>query len=216
MKQYNVKKFDDIFYINNFITKTELNNIKKEIKKIEKFETRTYFPLIKKGSSISSFLISKESDKIINFYKNKKTIKLLSNLCKKKLVTCPDEDPHSVAIYLYKKRGDFVYYHRDISLYKGKRYVAILTVEDNSNTCFIYKINNKDKKIKPKIRSLVFFDGEKVIHKIPPINSKERRIVISMQYLTNQKINLPNKLISNIKDFIWYFGFQIFKKKIRH
>jgi len=59
---------------------------------------------------------------------------------------------------------------------------------------------------------LVFFDGDKLRHRITPLKAGERRVSLTFEYLTHTEMRPGRRLISNMKDAVAYFGFrQVFR-----
>jgi hypothetical protein len=47
-----------------------------------------------------------------------------------KLSLCPENDPHSCALYYYTEPGDHIGFHYDTSYYKGARYTILMGLVD--------------------------------------------------------------------------------------
>jgi hypothetical protein len=62
--------------------------------------------------------------------------------------------------------------------------------------------------------ALVFFDGDKLRHRITPLGANEMRVSLTFEYVTNPNMRPWQRFISNMKDSIAYFGFgQVFRRK---
>jgi len=55
---------------------------------------------------------------------------------------------------------------------------------------------------------LVFFNGDKLYHRITPLKDNERRVALTLEYLTTTHMNFLLRFISNMKDSVAYFGFK--------
>jgi len=61
---------------------------------------------------------------------------------------------------------------------------------------------------------LVFFDGDKLRHRITPARANEFRVSLTFEYVTNPNMRPWQRFVSNMKDSIAYFGFgQVFRRK---
>ena len=61
---------------------------------------------------------------------------------------------------------------------------------------------------------LVFFDGDKLRHRITPARAGEFRVSLTFEYVTNPNMRPWQRFVSNMKDSIAYFGFgQVFRRK---
>ncbi len=59
----------------------------------------------------------------------------------------------------------------------------------------------------------IIFNGDKLYHRVTPLGSGERRIVLTLEYVTSTKMHPFRRFVSNMKDAIAYFGFrQVFGK----
>jgi hypothetical protein len=54
--------------------------------------------------------------------------------------------------------------------------------------------------------TVVLFNGDKLWHAVTPLGKGEERIILTLQYVTNQQIGPVKKLFSNVKDAFAYFG----------
>jgi hypothetical protein len=54
----------------------------------------------------------------------------------------------------------------------------------------------------------VFFDGDKVRHRITPLQAGEKRVSLTFEYVTDPRMSLGRRLISQMKDAVAYFGFR--------
>jgi hypothetical protein len=63
---------------------------------------------------------------------------------------------------------------------------------------------------------LVFFDGDKLKHRISPLGAGEKRVSLTFEYVTDPRMPLRWRVISNFKDAIAYFGFrQTFRRVLQ-
>lgn len=53
---------------------------------------------------------------------------------------------------------------------------------------------------------MVVFNGDKLWHAVTPLGAGERRIILTLQYVTDQRMGPLKKLFSNMKDAFAYFG----------
>jgi hypothetical protein len=61
--------------------------------------------------------------------------------------------------------------------------------------------------------TMVFFNGDKLYHSVTPLGAGEERIVLTLQYVTNQAMGPLKRFISNMKDAVAYFGFRSLIRK---
>jgi hypothetical protein len=133
---------------------------------------------------------------------------------KEELQLCPEQDPHSCALYYYTQPGDHIGFHYDTSYYKGKRYTVLMGLIERSEQCRLVahmrKPRTKDDVQEQSIPldpgSLVIFNGDKLWHAVTPLGPREERIVLTMQYVTDQEMGPFQRAFSNLKDIFGYFG----------
>lgn len=214
---------DEAIFIDQFLPDTLLNALTNTLPNLKDKIHRNFIPGHKKGGSISRFDLDQSAPEFRSLYACEALWTFLEKLCDRKLLPCPADDPHTYALYYYTEAGDHIGYHFDTSYYKDSRYTLLFGLEDNSSCrleCQLYK-NNPDREtqqldvhIKPG--TLVFFNGDKLWHRVTPLGDDERRVVLTMEYLTSSEMSRFGRFVSNMKDSIAYFGFkQVFKRKKR-
>jgi len=63
---------------------------------------------------------------------------------------------------------------------------------------------------------MVFFDGDKLRHRITPLAAGEVGVSLTFEYVTDPRMNAGWRLISNMKDAVAYFGFrQVFRRLLQ-
>jgi len=184
---------------------------------------RNYLPGHKQGGSVSRHTIDRLAPFIAELYRSKELIGWLEQLSGDKLQVSPADDPHAYALYYYTKPGDHIGWHYDTSYYDGRRYTLLLGVIDESSCRLDYELHtrNPDKTDEPGSvqippGGLVFFDGDKLRHRITPALENEMRVSLTFEYVTDPNMRPWRRIISNFKDAIAYFGFrQVFSQLMR-
>jgi hypothetical protein len=181
---------------------------------------RNYIPGHKKGGSVSYYAVREQAPQFIDLYRSDAFRAMLNRLTKVNLLLCPDNDPHSCALYYYTEAGDHIGYHYDTSYYKGARYTILMGLLDRSKQCRLVCDLFKDVPGKQPIHrelatapgDLVIFNGDKLWHAVTPLGEQEERIVLTMEYVTNPDMGPFKRLYSNLKDSFAYFGLRsVFK-----
>jgi len=157
----------------------------------------------------------------LELYRSKAFIDFLIRLVEAKLTLCPENDPHSCALYYYTEPGDHIGFHYDTSYYKGARYTILMGLVDKSTQCKLVCELFKDDPVKTPRRlelvtepgDLVIFNGDKLWHAVTPLGQGEERIALTMEYVTNPEMGPFKRLYSNLKDSFAYFGIRgVFKR----
>jgi hypothetical protein len=125
----------------------------------------------------------------------------------------PASDPHAYALYHYSEVGDHIGWHYDTSYYRGARYTVLLGIVDDSSSRLEYRLFTRcpgrepvEQAIAIQPGTLVFFNGDKLQHRVTALGRDEQRIVLTLEYLTDTRIGRWGRLISNWKDAVAYFG----------
>jgi hypothetical protein len=188
---------------------------------VEPAINRNYLPGHKQGGSVSRHTIDQLVPFIADLYRSPALIGLLEKLAGERLQVSPADDPHAYALYFYTRPGDHIGWHYDTSYYTGRRYTLLLGVLDRSSCRLEYELHTRETGVAPVAGSiqippggLVFFDGDKLRHRITPLAENEKRVSLTFEYVTDQSMTPWWRLISNIKDAVAYFGLrQVFRRR---
>lgn len=182
---------------------------------------RNYIPGHKKGGSVSYYTVVEKAPRFLELYRSAAFKNFLNRLVDANLMLCPDNDPHSCALYYYTEPGDHIGFHYDTSYYKGARYTILMGLVDRSTHCKLVCELFKDDPTKQPQHvelvtepgDLVIFNGDKLWHAVTPLAEREERIVLTMEYVTNPEMGAFKRLYSNLKDSFAYFGVRaVFKR----
>lgn len=208
---------NECLILDRFIPKTIVNPCLTEVELLRKNIYRNYVPGHKQGGSVSYYAIWNElheASAIIALYRSPALRRFLSAIVNEELFICPENDPHSCALYYYTRPGDHIGFHYDTSYYKGKRYTVLMGLIERSEQCRLVahlrkpgtKVEVSELAIPLDPGSLVIFNGDKLWHAVTPLGSREERIVLTLQYVTNQGMGPFQRTFSNMKDAFAYFG----------
>jgi len=188
---------------------------------VERFVNRNYLPAHKRGGSVSRHTIDERAAAVAELYRSPALVGWLERLAGESLQVAPAGDPHAYAFYFYTRRGDHIGWHYDTSYYAGRRYTLLLGVIDESSCRLDYQLHTRERgatvvagsaRIAPG--GVVFFDGDRLRHRITPLGEGERRVALTFEYVTDARMNNGARWISNMKDALAYFGFrQVFRRR---
>jgi hypothetical protein len=181
---------------------------------------RNYLPGHKQGGSVSRHTIDTQAPIIAEIYRSAALRRWLDDLTGEHLQLSPPDDPHAYALYFYTRAGDHIGWHYDTSYYAGRRYTVLLGVIDRSSSRLDYQLHTReagvaviDGSVRIPPGGMVFFDGDKLRHRITPLGENEMRVSLTFEYVTDPKMHAGWRLISNMKDAVAYFGFrQVFRR----
>lgn len=185
-----------------------------EVDRLRAGVNRNYVPRHKKGGSVSFYTVLHKAPAILAFYRSPVLLTFLSRLVDAPLMLCPEDDPHSCALYFYTEPGDHIGFHYDTSYYKGARYTILVGLVERSEHCRLVARLCKDSpnreiretRIPMPPGAMVVFNGDKLWHAVTPLGKDEERIILTLQYVTNQKMGPFKRAFSNLKDAFAYFG----------
>jgi alkylated DNA repair dioxygenase AlkB len=182
---------------------------------------RNYLPGHKQGGSVSRHAIDALAPFIAELYRSPALIDWLRRVSGDRLQLSPATDAHAYALYFYTRPGDHIGWHYDTSYYAGRRYTLLFGVLDQSSCRLDYQLHTRDpgKAMVPGSLQLppgglVFFDGDRLRHRISPLAEDELRVSLTFEYVTDPTMRPWRRVISNMKDAVAYFGFrQVFRRR---
>jgi hypothetical protein len=204
---------DEFACVEQFFDGTRVESLAMEANAVRPFIHRNYVPRIKKGGSVSYFDIAKHAPSVHALYQSPELIAWLSEVTGEKLLTCPPSDPHACALYYYTEAGDHIGYHFDTSFYRGKRFTVLIGLVERSSCELVCQLYHRDAnretvelRVKTTPGTLVVFNGDNLYHCVTPSGDDEDRVVLSLEYVTDRSMGRLQRLVSNVKDAVAYFG----------
>jgi hypothetical protein len=206
-------------YLKDFLTPEIIAQLVTAVAAVRASVNRNYLPGHKQGGSVSRHTIDRLAPFIADLYRSPALIGWLGQLSGERLQVSPAEDAHAYALYFYTRPGDHIGWHYDNSYYAGRRYTVLLGAIDESSCRLDYQLHTREAGVAMVEGSvqippggLVFFDGDKLRHRITPLAKNELRVSLTFEYLTDPTMHPWRRLISNMKDAVAYFGFrQVFR-----
>lgn len=214
---------DEFLICENFFPTSLLLTLQSQLSSLNGSVHRNFIPRHKKGGSISRFELDTNAPVFASIYQDPILKNFLSELAAVPLLESPTTDPHAYALYYYTEPGDHIGYHYDTSYYRGSRYTMLLGLVDNSDCVLEYQLHRRNPNRETETHALplspgtmVFFNGDKLYHRITPLRDKGSRIALTFEYLTDSRISRSGRFVSNMKDAIAYFGLrQVFQRRAR-
>jgi hypothetical protein len=210
-------------YLPDFLAPAVTAQLVAAVAALEPAINRNYLPGHKQGGSVSRHTIDRLAPFIADLYRSPALIGMLEKIAGEPLQLSPPDDPHAYALYFYTRPGDHIGWHYDTSYYAGRRYTLLLGVLDRSSCRLDYELHTREAGVSVVPGSvqippggLVFFDGDKLRHRITPLGEHEQRVSLTFEYVTSQSMHPWWRLISNLKDAVAYFGLrQVFRGRRR-
>ncbi len=214
------KSQDAFVYMEKFLPQSVTEQLIAAARAVTPNVNRNYLPGHKQGGSVSRHTLDERAPFVAELSRSPALMRFLERLAGEKLLPSPQDDPHAYALYYYTRPGDHIGWHYDTSYYKGRRYTLLLGVVDQSSCKLEYRLHTRNPGV-PQVDgavayppgALVFFDGDKLHHRITPLGDNEERISLTFEYVTDPRMGTWQRFISNMKDAIAYFGFrQLFRQ----
>lgn len=210
-------------YLPEFLTPEITAQLVAAVTAVTSSVNRNYLPGHKQGGSVSRHVIDRLAPFIADLYRSPALIGWLGRLAGERLQLSPVDDPHAYALYFYTRPGDHIGWHYDTSYYAGRRYTLLIGVVDESSCRLDYQLHTREPganvvpgSVQIPPGGLVFFDGDKLRHRITPLADGEMRVSLTFEYLTDARMHPWRRVISNMKDAIAYFGFrQVFRRAMK-
>ena len=203
----------EFLFLPSFLDAATVGRLTEEVERLEPGLNRNYIPRHKKGGSVSHFAIAEGGPGLLAFYRSAAFRDFLAGLVRADLKLCPDEDPHACALYFYTEAGDHMGHHYDTSYYKGARYTVLCGLVQRSTSRLLCRLHTRtpgrepvDLAVETTPGSLVIFNGDKVYHGVSPASDGDRRVVLTLEYVTSQEMGRVQRAFSNLKDAVAYFG----------
>ncbi len=211
-KQY--EEGGQLLIIENFLPGEVLDGALADLERLRDRVNRNYVPHQKKGGAVSRHAIDQTGKMIGGLYRSPALRKFLEQISGARLLDCSPSDPHTYALYLYTEPGDHISWHYDTSFYRGRRFTLLLALIGNESCRFECETNRRDKTKTTESRayslkpgSLAFFDGDGLWHRVTKMAEGDtERVVITMEFVTDQSMHPWRRLVSNVKDAVAYFG----------
>ena len=207
-------------YLSEFLTPSMTAQLVMAVRAVQAAVNRNYLPGHKQGGSVSRHTLDEQAPFVGQLYRSRALIEWLSQLAGERLQVSPPDDPHAYALYFYTRPGDHIGWHYDTSYYAGRRYTVLLGVIDESSCRLDYELHTREQgatvvpgSVQIPPGGMVFFDGDKLRHRITPLGENETRVSLTFEYVTDPRMHFGWRMISNMKDAFGYFGFrQVFRR----
>jgi alkylated DNA repair dioxygenase AlkB len=207
-------------FLEDFLAPDVTERLIAGVRAVQSEVNRNYLPGHKQGGSVSRHTIDRLAPFIAELYRSRALVHWLEQLCGDRLLPSPADDPHACALYFYTRPGDHIGWHYDTSYYESRRYTLLLGVIDDSSCKLEYRMHTREADVAAVAGAvrlppggLVFFDGDKLHHRITPLGANEERVSLTFEYVTDPRMRPWWRFMSNMKDAVAYFGFrQVFRQ----
>ena len=207
---------DEFVVVDGLLDPARVEKLRDEALALMPHVTRKRVPFYKKSGSVGYHRIQELAPSIMELYRDPELLRFLRDTTgAQDLDACPDDDPHAAALYYYTEPGDRIGFHYDSSHYRGARYTVLLGLVDDSSSrlvCRMWTRNKEHETVEEKVAllpgTLALFNGSTLYHAVSPLGENERRIVLTLEYVTDAHMTKTRRVLSDLKDAMTYFGFK--------
>jgi hypothetical protein len=207
---------DEFVVVDHLFDDARVEKLRAEALALTPYITRKHVPFYKKSGSVGYHRIRELAPAVLDLYRDPELLRFLRDTTgAQDLDACPDGDPHAAALYYYTEPGDRIGFHYDSSHYAGARYTVLLGLVDESSSRLVCRMFTRDKTREPVEEqvallpgTLALFNGRTLYHAVTPLGENERRIVLTLEYVTDARMTPMRRALSDLKDAVTYFGFK--------
>jgi alkylated DNA repair dioxygenase AlkB len=204
---------DEFLFLPRFLGAEAVAGLLEDVARLEPGVHRSYIPRHKKGGSVSHFQVAADGPALLALYRSPALRRSLGALVGADLLLCPDDDPHACALYFYTEAGDHIGWHYDTSYYRGARYTVLLGLVQDASSRLLCRLHTRRRDRAPEDRavetspgSLVVMNGDRVYHAVSPARAGDRRVMLTLEYVTSREMGRAHRIVSDLKDAFSYFG----------
>lgn len=172
---------------------------------------RSYIPTHKKGGTFAYETLIQAAPAIVGLYHSAALKDLVSRIVGERVVPTPLHDQSSLSVLVYDKPGDHIGWHYDHNFYRGHHFTVLIALVNRgsadgglSHATLYAKQPDGELAIRTAPNTFVVFEGAKVIHRVTPIETGERRVMISMTYATDPRAHWWQGTARRIKDTAFF------------
>jgi len=204
----------DFVAVEGFVAPDDVARLVGDVERVRRRVHRSRVPG-KRSGSVGWFTLQEEAPAIASLYRSPALLGFFSRLAGRPLQRCPAHDAHACALYVYTQPGDHIVGHYDTSFYRDARYTALVGLVNRTTSRLVGTLHTRDRdraeepfSLSTEPGMLVFFDGDRLWHAVTPLGPGEERVVLTMQFVTDQRMAPFKRFVSDMKDAISYFGFR--------
>jgi hypothetical protein len=172
---------------------------------------RSYVPTHKKGGTVAYETLITNAPTIISCYHSPAILALISRIVGERLVPTPINDQSSLSLLFYTRPGDHIGWHYDHNFYRGRHFTVLIALDNQgsadgglSHAELKARTGGRALAVATAPNTMVVFEGAAVRHKVTPILSGERRLILSMTYCTDPGASWRQGVSRRIKDTAFF------------
>jgi hypothetical protein len=172
---------------------------------------RSFVPTHKKGGTIAYETLIADAPSVVAYYHSPELMGFFFSVIGSRVWPTPVDDQSSLSVLIYDRPADRIGWHYDHDFYRGRHFTALLPIVNEgsadgglSHAELVAKVDGNEFMVSTEPNTLVLFEGALVRHKVTPIESGERRIMLSMTCCTDPRAHTWQKIARRFKDTAYY------------
>ena len=118
------------------------------------------------------------------------------------LQVAPEDVKTRMCLVVYEKEGDYIDWHFDSNHYDGRFFTLLIPVSTEL-TCgnYVYRDHEeKEQVLEVEKSQAILFEGDKVFHRGKALCANQRRVILSLTFVTSQNMDLWNYCLHKVKE----------------
>ncbi|MDX2289031.1 MAG: 2OG-Fe(II) oxygenase [Hyphomicrobiaceae bacterium] len=186
------------------------DTVQREIEGLVNTE-RSYLPTHKKGGTVAYETLVQRAPHTVALYRSPDMAGLVSAIVGETVTPTPLHDQSSCSVLFYERPGDHIGWHYDHNFYRGRHFTVLIPILNRghgpdglSAAKLEARFGERIEPIATPPNTLVVFEGQKVLHRVTPIEAGERRIMLSMTFATDARASRWQGFKRRIKDTAFF------------
>ena len=165
---------------------------------------RAYIPGVRAGRTVLTSTMIEQLPDVVRWYESAK--QHISATVGEDVYPTDLSLPTSCCLIVYDREGDGIDWHYDINYFMGRFFTVLVPVNmDRTCSVFVYRdaygVDRQLELQSPEYAGrAVVFEGTLVYHKATPLCAGQQRVVLSLQYATDARLTVWNRLMTFVKD----------------
>lgn len=196
--------------VENFLPLPDLQVLRSEATENIPRMVASYIPTHKKGYTLSYENVQRYAPSCVGLYHSYELQKWVSTVTGKEAYPTPDQDQSSLSLLCYREEGDHINWHYDHNFYRGRHFTLLLSLANESTSGgvsqsqLLRRSSDGEQVVDTSANVLVLFEGAKVLHRATPAAKGDLRLILSMTFCTDSRINPLKEIARRFKDTAFY------------
>lgn len=171
---------------------------------------RSYIPAHKKGGTVAYEALHHKAPLLVALYRSTAMRRLCSAIIGEPLECTPVHDQSSCSLLWYDRPGDHIDWHHDYNFYNGRHFTVLIPLVNEgpdgrlSSVRLLAERAGGEAELPTAPNTLIVFEGARVRHKVTPLGTGERRLMLSMTYCTDPRDSALKRTGRRLKDTAFF------------